>query len=168
MILIAIGANLESEFGPPRAACEEALRRLTAAGVVITACSPWYESAPVPIADQPWYVNGVAAVEAALSPMALLACLHAIEAEMGRVRSVVNAPRVIDLDLLAYGSEIIQPETIQDLCVPHPRLHQRAFVLLPLRDLAPQWQHPVSGRSVASLIADLPPDQEIRSMGALV
>lgn len=160
MILIAIGANLPSRFGPPAAACAEALRRLEARGVRVVRCSDWWESAPVPISDQPWYVNGVAAVETDLEPEALLAVLHAVEAEMGRVRSVRNAPRVIDLDLLAHGDRVIDGA----LVVPHPRLAERAFVVLPLAQVAPTWHHPLTGASVEALKAALPADQLIRPM----
>lgn len=164
MILIAIGANLPSRFGSPQSACQEALRRITEQGIAITACSDWYESAPVPLADQPWYVNGVAKAESDLDPKSLLARLHQIEAEMGRVRSVVNAPRVIDLDLLAYDDIILTEQSGGGLTLPHPRLEQRAFVVLPLRDVAPGWIHPISGQTVAQMVAALPHDQEIRAI----
>jgi len=162
MILIAVGANLASAFGPPRAACEAAYARLEARGVRLPRCSPFYETAPVPVSDQPWYVNGVAVAETALPPAALLALLHEVEAEMGRVRTVRNAPRVIDLDLLAYDDVVEEG----NLTVPHPRLRDRAFVLLPLRDVAPGWRHPVSGQSVSEMIARLPAGQEARRMAA--
>lgn len=158
MILIAIGANLPSRFGSPRDACEAALARLEERGVRVVARSRWWESAPVPISDQPWYVNGVAAVETVLDPAALLAELHAVEEEMGRVRTVRDAPRVIDLDLLAYDDVVRDDGPV----IPHPRMSDRAFVVLPLAEVAPQWRHPVSGRRIAELVSALPEDQEIR------
>jgi 2-amino-4-hydroxy-6-hydroxymethyldihydropteridine diphosphokinase len=162
MILIAIGANLPSRFGSPQSACQEALRRLTEQGIAITRCSDWYESAPVPLADQPWYVNGVAQVETDLAPRALLERLHQIEAEMGRVRSVINAPRVIDLDLLAYDDFILAEHNGDGLNLPHPRMTERAFVVLPLRDVAANWIHPETRQTIPQMIGGLPQDQKIR------
>ena len=95
-ILIGLGANLPSpEHGPPVATLEAAVAALAARGLAIRARSRWWESAPVPVSDQPWYVNGVVEVETVLTPEALLALLHEVEAEFGRHRSVPNAPRVL-------------------------------------------------------------------------
>src|SRR5579871_5254053 len=105
LVLIGLGANLPSIYGEPPATLRAALDRLAAAGVKISRRSRFWHSAPVPVSDQPWYVNAVAAIETDLPPEPLLALLHEVEAEFGRVRSVVNAPRLIDLDLLAYGRE---------------------------------------------------------------
>jgi 2-amino-4-hydroxy-6-hydroxymethyldihydropteridine diphosphokinase len=166
MILIGLGANLPSTVhGPPLATLEGALVALADAGVVVGARSRWYESAPVPPSDQPWFVNGVVRIETARDPADLLALLLAIEHGLGRRRRAANAPRVprvIDLDLLAYG-EVIS-EGAEGLRLPHPRLHERAFVLLPLRDIAPDWRHPALGRSVGELIEALDGDQEIRPL----
>ncbi|MCB2101133.1 MAG: 2-amino-4-hydroxy-6-hydroxymethyldihydropteridine diphosphokinase [Rhodobacterales bacterium] len=157
-ILVAVGANLpHPRHGPPLATCRAALAALEGAGVALVARSRWYRTAPVPVSDQPWYVNGVAAVETALDPRALLALLHAVEADFGRVRAERNAPRILDLDLLAHGDTVLPGP---DLILPHPRLHERAFVLLPLADVAPRWRHPVLGRTVAEMIAALPEGQE--------
>ncbi len=154
MILIGLGANLPSpEHGPPQATLEAALDALGAQGANVLRRSPWYESAPVPPSGQPWYVNAVAEVESALSPQALLAALLDVEAGFGRVRSVRNASRTVDLDLLDYRGLVTGPGEKPEL--PHPRLHERAFVLLPLRDLAPGWRHPASGRTVGALIEAL-------------
>lgn len=158
MILIAMGSNLPSRFGGPRETLEAALARLAEKGLSVAARSPWYETAPVPVSDQPWYVNGVARIETGLDAVALLAVLHAVEAEFGRVRTIANAARCIDLDLLAYGETIRNDAPI----LPHPRMQERAFVLLPLADVAPGWVHPVSRRSVEDMIASLPPGQGIR------
>ena len=162
-VIIALGANLPSEFGPPRAALGAALERIAASGVAITGRSPWYESAPVPASDQPWYVNGVVTVETALDPAELLELLLATEAEMGRRRTVANAARFIDMDLIAYGDAVRRaPQQAPEL--PHPRMETRAFVVLPLADLLPDWRHPVTGAPVAALAADLPGDQTLRKM----
>ena len=154
MILIGLGANLPSpEHGPPRATLAAALEALQARGTRVLRRSPWYESAPVPPSGQPWYVNAVAEVESGLSPPALLDALLAVEAGFGRVRGARNASRSVDLDLLDYGGLVTGPDEKPEL--PHPRLHERAFVLLPLRDIAPGWRHPASGRTVETLIEAL-------------
>ena len=154
MILIGLGANLPSpEHGPPQATLAAALEALGARGAKVLRRSPWYESAPVPPSGQPWYVNAVAEVESRLGPQALLAALLDVEAGFGRVRGARNAPRTVDLDLLDYRGLITDPGERPEL--PHPRLHERAFVLLPLRDLAPGWRHPASGRTVEALIEAL-------------
>ena len=163
MIYLGIGANLPSErYKTPRQTLEAALAVLVEQGVDLLEVSPWYESAPVPVSDQPWYVNAVCRVETELSPAELLALLHRVEAEFGRVRGEVNAARVIDLDLLDYRG--MRSEGEEGPLMPHPRMHERAFVLLPLRDLAPNWRHPVSGRPISELIAALDPEQTARRM----
>jgi 2-amino-4-hydroxy-6-hydroxymethyldihydropteridine diphosphokinase len=158
MVLIGIGANLPDRHGrQPRATCEAALRALPGAGIVVTRRSRWYRSAPLPPSDQPWYVNGVVCVATALAPADLLAALHRIEATFGRLRPAPDAARPLDLDLLAYGARIVDHDN--GLVLPHPRLHERAFVLAPLAEIAPSWRHPVSHCAVADLIAALPPGQ---------
>ncbi|HEV7370978.1 2-amino-4-hydroxy-6-hydroxymethyldihydropteridine diphosphokinase [Arenibaculum sp.] len=158
MILIGIGSNLAGgRFGGPREVCEEALRRLERGGVEVTARSRWYRTAPVPVSEQPWFVNAVVAVATSLGPAGLLEELHRIEAEFGRIRKVRNEARVLDLDLLAYGGLVRTGPAGPEL--PHPRLHERAFVLLPLRDVAPGWRHPATGETLEALIARLPPGQ---------
>lgn len=162
MILVGMGANLpHPRHGPPRATLEAALRELEAAGAAVTARSRWYATAPVPVSDQPDYVNGVVLVETPHSPRELLAMLHRIEAAFGRVRTVRNAARSVDLDLLAYHDLV---DEVGPPILPHPRLAERAFVLYPLRDVAPRWVDPRSGRSVEALLRDLPPDQPIRPL----
>lgn len=162
MILIGIGANLPSPLGPPRATCGAALAAMNGAGLRVTRRSRWYRSAPVPMSSQPWYVNGVAEVETALSPAGLLEFMLDTEAGFGRTRAGPNAPRTLDLDLLAVDDMVTGAG--EGLRLPHPRMHQRAFVLLPLAELAADWVHPVSGRGVAELVAALPADQIARPM----
>jgi 2-amino-4-hydroxy-6-hydroxymethyldihydropteridine diphosphokinase len=160
-ILIGLGANLPSpQHGPPVATLEAAVAALAARGLAIRARSRWWESAPVPISDQPWYVNGVVEVETALDPEALLVLLHEVETAFGRHRSVPNAPRILDLDLLAYGG-LVRPGP-QPPLLPHPRMAERAFVLYPLRDIRPDWRHPATGQSLAALVARLAPEQIVR------
>ena len=157
MILIALGANLPSTAGGPQQTLEAALTRLEENGVHVAARSPWYRTAPVPVSDQPWFVNGVVRVETALDPADLLALLRRIEQEFGRRRSVRNAARTLDLDIIDYDGRV---ENTPDLTLPHPRMQDRAFVLLPLADIAPQWRHPTLGKTVESLISSLPPAQK--------
>jgi 2-amino-4-hydroxy-6-hydroxymethyldihydropteridine diphosphokinase len=129
---------------------------MRAGGIAVAARSPWYETTPFPPSDQPRFVNGVAAVETRLAPGDLLAALHAIERGLGRVRTVPNAARTIDLDLLDYNGLILDgPEPP---ILPHPRMGERDFVLRPLADIAPAWRHPVSDLSVGELLARLPHD----------
>lgn len=163
MILVAIGSNLSSPaHGGPRQVCDAAVARLEALGVRVAARSRWFETAPVPLSDQPWFVNGVLAVETALEPAPLLELLHRVEAEFGRVRRAVNEARILDLDLLDHHGRVGEgPPTL-----PHPRMGGRAFVLLPLADVAPSWRHPATGEALADLVAALPPDQGIRPAGA--
>lgn len=159
MILIGLGANLPSPAGTPAKTLEAALAALGEAGVKVVARSRFYSSAPLPPSGQPFFVNAVAALATALDPAAILALLHRIEAEFGRVRGAVNAARTLDLDLLDYDGRILAGSNGAPV-LPHPRLHERAFVLLPLAEIAPDWRHPVLGKSVAALIAALPPGQK--------
>lgn len=156
MILIGLGANLPSAAGAPEATLEAALAALEADGVRILARSRWYRSAPVPASAQPDYVNGVAIVETPLDPADLLALLHRIEARFGRVRGAANEARTLDLDLLAYHDRVSDGPVI----LPHPRLHERAFVLRPLAEVAPDWRHPRLGQTAASLAKNLPPEAD--------
>jgi 2-amino-4-hydroxy-6-hydroxymethyldihydropteridine diphosphokinase len=159
-IFIGLGANLPGIAGSPQATLEEAVAAIAAAGVSVLRRSPWYESAPVPRADdQPWFVNGIIEVATGLDPAALLAILQGVEAAAGRVRSAANAPRTLDLDIIAYAGLVWAGSPP---LLPHPRMQERAFVLLPLRDIAPDWRHPLLGKSAGELLAALPPGQEIR------
>jgi 2-amino-4-hydroxy-6-hydroxymethyldihydropteridine diphosphokinase len=109
----------------------------------------------VPASDQPWYQNAVIEVVTDLGPDALLATLHEVEEAFGRVRTVANAARMIDLDLLDFRGEIA-PGGPGRATLPHPRLADRGFVLKPLADLAPEWRHPVTGQPIQALLAALP------------
>lgn len=159
MIFIGTGGNLDSAFGTVPQTLDKAYELLAKKGCFVEQSSGWYKTAPVPLSDQPWYQNRVFSVRTDQTPRELIKTLLSVEAELGRVRTVKNAARVLDLDLLAYGESIIDepPETI----VPHPRMHLRAFVLYPLREIAPDWIHPVSGLGVSELIRRLPDGQEI-------
>ena len=157
---VGVGANLTPEgYANPRAGCEAALASLADYDIHITRLSNWYESAPVPLSDQPWYLNAVAVGKTPHDAVDTLAILHQKEADFGRVRGVRNAARVLDLDLLDFAGTVNQSES---LTLPHPRMDQRAFVLLPLKELAPDWRHPVSKKMIDALISDMPAGQEIR------
>ena len=160
-VYIGLGANLPSpEHGTPRATLEAAMRMLEARGLAIVARSALYESEPVPVSDQPWYLNAVIEVTTDLAAPETLALLHSVENAFGRVRVLRNEARVLDLDLLDHRGQV--REGPDSPLLPHPRLVDRAFVLLPLRDIAPDWHHPVSGLTVAELLESLPQGQRIR------
>ncbi len=161
MILVAIGGNLPGAAGAQAlVACRaaaEALRGLP--GLRLAAVSSWYATAPVPPSGQPPYVNGVVRLEGTADPARLLARLLALEAAGGRRRGAANAARTLDLDLIDCNGALCDAP---DLVLPHPRAHLRAFVLVPLADVAPHWRHPRLGRSVGELLAALPPQQIAR------
>ncbi len=137
-VFVGLGANL----GDSRAAVEAALLQLSALpGTTLVARSALYRSAPVD-AGGPDFINAVAELRTAMQPQALLHALQAIEQAHGRERPYRHAPRTLDLDLLMHGQQVLQTPT---LTLPHPRLHQRAFVLLPLLELAPGLRHPERG-----------------------
>ncbi len=163
VILVGIGSNLAAPpFISPHETAAAALAQLPTIGVRPLRQSRWYESEPVPASDQPWYVNAVAIVETALPPAALLAQLLSLEARFGRRRGARNAARTLDLDLLDYdGRECADAR----LVLPHPRLHERRFVLAPLAEIAPGWRHPRLGLSATELLARLAPGQPLRVLG---
>jgi 2-amino-4-hydroxy-6-hydroxymethyldihydropteridine diphosphokinase len=143
---VALGSNLDD----PAAQVERGFAALAALpGTRLRARSRLYRTPPWGVVDQPAFVNAAAALETSLAPRALLEALLAIEAGAGRVRGVRNGPRTLDLDLLAYGNCELREA---GLTLPHPRLHERAFVLLPLADVAPELDVPGQGR-VADLLA---------------
>lgn len=154
MILIAIGANLSGPDGAgPLQSCKAAADAVRALpGLTFVAQSRWYRSAAVPVSDQPDYCNGVMRFSGSLSPLALLHDLQSIETRFGRVRSVPNAARTLDLDLIDLNGVVLH---LPQLVLPHPRAHERAFVLTPLQDVAPAWVHPRLGQDVGSLRAAL-------------
>ncbi|SRR5665213_155148 len=163
MILIAYGANLPSQIGAPAETIRAALSRLSDNGVTPVAVSKFYATPAWPDPNDPSYVNGVALVRTELVPALLMKQLQETELAFGRERTVRNAPRTLDLDILDFNGKVeAGPPQL-----PHPRLESRAFVLLPLRDVAPDWRHPVSGRSIDELIAMLPASEReaVRPLG---
>ena len=148
---LGLGANLDD----PRRQLSEALELLNAAiEVEVTRVSTFYLNPPLGPANQPWYVNAAARVRTRLGPEELLRLLQQVEAALGRVRGEHWGPRSLDLDLLLYNGEVI---FAPDLVVPHPEMHRRGFVLVPLAEIAPQAWHPVLGKSAGDLLAELNP-----------
>jgi 2-amino-4-hydroxy-6-hydroxymethyldihydropteridine diphosphokinase len=149
-IVVALGGNLAGDFTSSEALLEAALAQFPQAGLPVLARSRWWSSAAWPDPKGNEYRNGVAIVEANGPASAVLEALFAIERSFGRIRGVPNAPRTLDLDLIAYGRQVSDgPE----LVLPHPRAHERLFVMGPLSEIAPAWRHPVNGRTAAVLAA---------------
>ena len=151
-VYVAFGANLPGPAGAPAETFAAAQAELARAGIAVVARSRLFASPAWPPSDQPDYRNAVLAVATGLDPVELLAALHRIEAALGRVRGAPNAARPIDLDLLDWRGLVRGTAPV----LPHPRLHRRDFVLLPLAELAPGWIHPVSRRNIGELLAELP------------
>ena len=154
-VFVSIGANLTGPNGRVAlAGCNAAAEALRAIpGLRMQGLSHWVETDPIP-AGGPSYVNGMAWLEGNTDPAWLLARLQAIEARAGRVRPYPNAPRVLDLDIIAMGNLV---RNSPDPVLPHPRAHLRRFVLEPLAELAPSWVHPSSHLTIGALLAALPP-----------
>lgn len=151
-IFIALGANLPSvDYGAPRATLEAALSLLADEDIVILHRSSWWQSGAQPASNQPDFINGVIEVDTALAPADLLARLHRIESVCGRVRQNRWEARVLDLDLIDYRGRC-ESGAADSPHLPHPRLADRLFVLLPLQEIAPDWRHPFGGEDLATLI----------------
>ena len=151
---IALGGNLDDREAALRAALEQISQFADLVRV-----SQFYETEPVGITDQPAFLNAVAHLRTDLEPHELLEHLLAVEQWMGRERTVRNGPRIIDLDLLLYGHQILDEPGLQ---VPHPRLQERRFVLAPLAELAPQFVHPVLRQTMAELLEKLPEGEWVK------
>ena len=145
-VYLSLGSNL----GDRAANLDRAVSALPEAGLRVLRCSAIYEAEPVDFLDQPWFLNCVVEAETSLAPRPSLAALQGIEALLGSRKLIPKGPRIIDLDILFYGDAVIHEAGIE---VPHPRLADRRFVLVPLAELAPEWRHPVSHKTVAELLA---------------
>ncbi|MDC0394776.1 2-amino-4-hydroxy-6-hydroxymethyldihydropteridine diphosphokinase [Alphaproteobacteria bacterium] len=162
--LIGIGANLIPEgYSTVQQGLDAAIHLLDEYGLKNIKCSSWYETSPVPKSDQPLYRNAVLSAETSANPLQLLQHLNQVEARIGRVRTVANAPRVLDLDILDFNADKIK---LDNLVIPHPRMHLRAFVLVPLSEICPEYFHPVTKQTISTLIKSLPDDQMICKLTA--
>jgi len=144
-VYVALGTNL----GDREENLREAIRLIREAGVQITRLSSVYETEPVDYLDQPWFLNAVLEAPTTLSAAQLLTTLRSIESRMGSKKPFAKGPRLIDLDILLYGDDTVETS---DLQVPHPRMLQRKFVLVPLAEIAPNLKHPSWRANVAELL----------------
>lgn len=158
-IHLGLGTNLGDRAANLRAA-------LAALGELghVTARSSLWETAPLYVTDQPAFLNMAAGMESALSPLELLRGLKRLEGELGRVASIRFGPRLIDLDILLFEGVVMD---LPELTLPHPRLGERRFALAPLAEIAGPLVHPLSGKTVAAMLAELPEDDDIRLLGPL-
>jgi 2-amino-4-hydroxy-6-hydroxymethyldihydropteridine diphosphokinase len=145
-IYLSLGSNL----GDREANLRAAIAALPDAGVRVRRVSSLYETEPVDFLEQPWFLNCVVEGETELKPLGLLRALREIEAKMGSKKLVAKGPRLMDMDILLYGQETMDTPELQ---VPHPRMHLRRFVLVPLAEIAPEVRHPSWSASVAELLA---------------
>ncbi len=150
LAVVALGGNLPGEPGSVQATLEAALVALAEAGLTPLARSRWWGSAAWPDASDPPFLNGVALVQTALDPMEMLDRLESVQAQFGPRDGPRNAPRVLDLDLIALGRQTLDTPR---LTLPHPRAAERLFVMGPLADVAPGWVHPVLGEAAEALAA---------------
>ena len=146
--------SLGSNIGDREANLCAAIERLSAPGLRVLRTSPIYETEPVDYTDQRWFLNLVVEAETSLFPLQLLARAQKVERGLGRVRTVPKGPRTIDIDILLYGAAVMRGDKLE---VPHPRMAERRFVLVPLHDLAPALRHPVTRSTVAELLHAAPP-----------
>jgi 2-amino-4-hydroxy-6-hydroxymethyldihydropteridine diphosphokinase len=147
-VYLSLGSNIGDREGNLR----DAIKRLAAPDLHILRVSPIYETEPMDVTNQPWFLNLVVEAETTLFPVQLLSRIAKVERAMGRVRTQAKGPRTLDIDILFYGNAVVRT---RDLQIPHPRLAERRFVLAPLADLAPALRHPVLGKTVKELLDGL-------------
>jgi 2-amino-4-hydroxy-6-hydroxymethyldihydropteridine diphosphokinase len=156
--------SLGSNLGDRQKNLQDAIAALPKAGVSVKQMSSIYETEPVDYLDQPWFLNIAVEAETQLAPAALLQALREIEAQMGSKKQIAKGPRLIDMDILLFGNEVIDTP---DLQIPHPRMHLRRFVLQPLSEIAPNARHPQSGLTVSELLARTPDKSALRVVSGL-
>jgi 2-amino-4-hydroxy-6-hydroxymethyldihydropteridine diphosphokinase len=156
-VYLSLGSNL----GDRAKNLRDAIAAVREAGIHVTQISSIYETEPVDYLDQPWFLNIAVGAETELAPAATLQTLREIETRLGSKKLVAKGPRLIDMDILLYGDEVID---IQELQVPHPRMHLRRFVLEPLAEIAPTARHPISGLSISEMLARTKDTSTVRKM----
>ncbi len=148
-IFISVGANLKRDKNLSLVQnCLYGLNQLHNYGIHLKSISKWYKTEPIPVSDQPWFANAVINVSTSMEPKETLLKLHEIEKSFGRKRKLKNEPRTLDLDIIDFEGFVKKSDPI----LPHPRMHLRHFVLLPLFQLEPNWEHPVFKENISSLI----------------
>lgn len=160
--VIALGSNLPGAFGSSQDLLNAAVAALADAGISVVEVSRWWRGPAWPDLSDPEYLNGVALVETTLGPRDLLLALQRTERRFGRTRRGPNAPRTLDLDLIALGRLVLDEP---GLVIPHPRAQLRRFVMGPLADIAPDWRHPILGLSASDLAATAPIGREAAPLG---
>ena len=159
MIYIGIGSNLNGKNNEtPLQNCKKALVELKKE-VNICKISSWYKSEPIPVSNQPLFINGIIEISTNKSSLDLLEFILSIEKVFGRVREKKNEARILDLDIIDYKKKILYIKN--KLIIPHPRMHERSFVLQPLSELNPKWMHPIKKKGIKELIRNLNDKQKI-------
>lgn len=157
LVYLSLGSNVGARENQLRSA----IQRLGQSGRIVTV-SPFYETEPVEFTDQPWFLNCAVALETEEMPEHLMTTILRIEHDMGRERTQKKGPRSIDIDILIFGSTVMD---LPELTIPHPSMHERRFVLEPLAEIAPEAWHPTLKKTVRELCDGLPAGQAVKKMG---
>jgi len=159
MVETTVYLSLGSNVGYRDANLRAAIEALPHAGVAVARVSSFYETEPVDLLEQPWFLNCAVEAESHFDPFTLLRALREIETKMGSKKPVTKGPRLLDMDILLYGAEMIDSPELQ---VPHPRMHLRRFVLVPLAEIAADTLHPLLKKNVKQLLEETPDDSKVR------